>query len=132
GGAAAAGAAVSTATVSAELDVLRAALDDPSAQPALDRAEALLTQLNDRQSAQQEFADQIRSTLPKAAAGREDASATVFALPGVELMQRLSRPIMPTPSPSGSGGVTGGATALPNLGALPGVSSLLSGIHAAA
>src|SRR5205085_712920 len=80
----------------------------------------------------QEFADQIRSTLPKAAAGREDASASVFALPGVELMQRLSRPIMPTPSPSGSGGVTGGATALPNLGALPGVSSLLSGVNAAA
>jgi hypothetical protein len=97
-----------------QLEDLKAAFQSPSASAALERAEQLVPVLANSPAAQKEFADLLRSLLPRPRDAKEDAAAEFFALPGNELLDRLKAPILPgAAAPSGE---QGGAT---NAGDLP-------------
>ena len=93
GGAAALAAPFSGTDVEALID----GLDDligGDADADLQRAKALVPQLDASADARREFADLIRGTQDRGAANDEDASARFFDLDGEDLMQRLSRPML--------------------------------------
>lgn len=90
--------AVADAVLLGQLEDLRVALDDPAADAVIDQAKKLVPLLEDKQTARSDFADLLRGALPRGAADEEDASTDLFALPGDEVMRRLSRPVLPPPS----------------------------------
>ncbi|HYY81725.1 MAG TPA: hypothetical protein VFD04_21465 [Actinomycetes bacterium] len=102
--------AVSDAVLLGQLEELKQALDDPAADAAVERAKQLVPLLEDRQTARQEFAEALLSTVPRTAADEEDATSDLFALPGDEVMRRLSKPVLPAAGPSAAG--QGGATSV--------------------
>ena len=71
-----------------QLEQLKAVLDDPAADAAIDQAKKLVPLLEDKQTARSDFADLLRKTLPQGAADEEDASTDLFALPGDEVIRR--------------------------------------------
>jgi len=79
-----------------------------------------------------EGADLLRSVLPVAAADDEDASTSLFRLNGEQVMQRLSKPVLPARPTSGGGGAARlGDPASPGGGAA-GLGRFFSGIKSAA
>jgi hypothetical protein len=136
-GAAALGSTVSIAFVQQQLDRLEQALQDPAGSPALQRARTLVPALPNSPKAQEEFANLVRSALPRSAGetvGDEDASGDFLARSGSDLMDRLSKPIIvPMASPAGGGaasiaGAAGGAAGLGQTfsGVLSGARNLLN------
>jgi hypothetical protein len=91
------GSVVSDAVLLEQLEQLRAVLDDPAADAAIGQARNLVPLLEDKQTARSDFADLLRQTLPRGAAEEEDASTDLFALPGDEVMRRLSKPVLQAP-----------------------------------
>jgi hypothetical protein len=89
--------AVNDAVLLDQLEELKGVLDDPAADAAIDQAKQLVPQLETKQAARTDFADLLRSTLSRGEADEEDASADLFALPGDEVMRRLSKPVLPGP-----------------------------------
>lgn len=113
-GAAGAESPVTIAGLEEQLDDLKAVFDEPDADVALEAAKQLAPRLDTSPAARRQFADLLRSLLPQMAIDAEDASEKLFLLPGDELMQRLSKPVLPAGAlPTGG---TGGAT---RLGASP-------------
>jgi hypothetical protein len=103
-----------------QLQELKELIDEPEADAALERAAQLVPLLEDRRTARAEFADLLRSALSQSETDDEDASTNLFALPGDQVMDRLSRPIRPaadggTPrrgQAAGAGGPSGQAAGL--------------------
>jgi hypothetical protein len=97
------GSVVSDAVLLEQLEELKAVLDDPAADAAIDQAKKLVPLLEDKQTARSDFADLLRQTIPRSAADEEDASVDLFALPGDEIMRRLSKPVLPPPGSAAPG-----------------------------
>ena len=110
-----------------------------AANVALDKAKTLVPKLENSPAARREFADIIRSLVPKENAkgteGAEDASADFFKLDGEEVMKRLEKPA-PIAIPSRQGGGAGvGPAAGPGSsgsGGAAGLGSFFSGVKSAA
>lgn len=111
-----------------QLEGLKGTFSADGADAALDQAKQLVPQLDDSPKARQQFADLLRSVVPRSAADAEDASDEFFALPGDQLMQQLSKPLPLAPPPASAGG---GAAQLssphPPEGGAAGLGSILSG-----
>lgn len=126
GGAASFGAPTATEALSTQLDALHGVFDDPAADGALTEAATLLGELEYNPAAQRQFADLIRSVLPRDSDERDDdASDQFFTTAGDELMRRLSRPMLPGPVPGSSGGAAA-------FNPVAGLGRLASGFGAAA
>lgn len=108
GGAASADSLVSNA-VEEQLAILQDLLAQTEAANIFEQLNALVPQLEDSPSARVEFVNLVRSLLNPETADEEDASADFFQLDGGDIMQRLSRPIMPQPENFGEeeGGAAG-------------------------
>ena len=108
---------------------------DPSAAAALGQARGLLDRLEHDSAAQRRFVDLVRSVVPRPKDTTDDASDQLFALPGDELLDMLSAPMLTlTPPSEESGGAAGGvATAAAGAqGQTAGLLDLGSGIKAGA
>jgi hypothetical protein len=130
-GAAALGSAVTDAALLAELEDLKGAFTDPAADAALERAEALVPELEDDPAARRQFADLMRSVLPRSDADDEDATTTFFELDGGRLMDKLSKPPLQPPPTARSGGAAGLAGG-PPVGGAAGIRSFVTGVKGAA
>ena len=84
---------VTNAVLEAQLDDLKGVFSSPGADAALERAKALVPQLETSESARAEFADLVRSVAPPDAVDDEDGSDVVFDADGAELMDDLSTPL---------------------------------------
>ena len=132
------------AAVLEQLDLLGAMLDDPTTDAAIAEAKKLAVNLETSEPDRDRFVDLVRDLLSAESADPEDASAALLArdgatapyqLPGKEVLQRLSNPLLPGPgagpgtglgagagSGSGfSGGAAGGIGNWGDLSAGPGV-----------
>ena len=113
-GAASGGSPITNNLLKQELKGMKGLFDGKDADAALDKAIQLVAKLEDSPKAQAEFADLLRSILPKPAPDNTDASGDFFKLPGDEIIKRLSKPvpIMQLQPAAGHGGTamaTGGA-----------------------
>jgi hypothetical protein len=130
-GAAALGSTVSMALVQQQVDRFRDALQDPAKQSSVDRARALVPALANSPKAQEEFANLIRSVLPKTEGDIEDASSDFFAATGKDLIDRLAKPTSVAPMATGRGGAAA-IGAGPGTGAAAGIGQTFSGILSSA
>jgi hypothetical protein len=115
-----------------ELERLKGTFDRPDTE-ALERAKALVDELEDSMTAGREFADILRSLLPPPTDGLEDNSGGFFAQPGDELLERLRAPIRLRAS--GQGGVArmdDGDDRGDGVGGAASFGDLFSGLRAAA
>lgn len=129
GGAASAGSVVTEAVVREQLDDLKQVFDDAEADLAIEKAKTLVGRLDDSPAARSEFAETIRSLLPKSSLDDEDASDRLFNLTGEEIMQRLSKPVLPAlVAGTGVSGAGPGAGA----GSAAGLGQFFSGMKSAA
>lgn len=129
GGAATAASPITTAMLQKKIDGLKGAFDNPDADTILEQAKQLLPRLANSPSAQAQFADLVRALPGTTSGNTEDASDRFFKLTGVEVMNRLAKPVMPSPTKPASGGAAhlGVAT-----GGAAGLGSFFSGISSAA
>jgi pimeloyl-ACP methyl ester carboxylesterase len=133
-GAAGASSAVTDTVLLEQLDDLKGVFSDPRADDKLEQAKRLVGDLEDKRSARRQFADLLRSMLPADAADDEDASTSLFELRGDQVMERLSKPVLPArPASRGTGGSAAriGDPASPAGGAA-GIGRFFSGIKSAA
>jgi hypothetical protein len=126
GGAASTGSPVTNTLLKQELKELKRVFDDPRADAALAKASRLVPQLEDSKKARKEFADLLRSILPKQASPDVDAANEFFTLPGDEVISRLSKPVPATLPKPGSGG--GAAMIGGGAGAAAGAGQFFSGV----
>jgi hypothetical protein len=137
-GAAGVSSAVTDAVLIEQLDDLKGVFSDPTADDKLEQAKQLVGDLEDKRSARMQFADLLRSVLPADAADEEDASTNLFELRGDQVMERLSKPVLPA-RPT-SGGTGGSATRIGDpaspaggaAGGAAGIGRFFSGIKSAA
>jgi hypothetical protein len=131
-GAASLGGPVTTQALAKEIDRVKDAFDKPTAAADLEKAKALMAKLDDSPAARDELVSLLRSLLPEQTAGDEERPAALNSLPGRDLLQRLSVPVLPAASAAHAGG---GAAALSSAGGAAGSAAsfgLLSGIKGAA
>jgi hypothetical protein len=131
GGAASVGSVVSDEILRRQIGDLRGVFSAPGADDKLMKARGLIGRLDDSPAARAEFADLVRSILPRAAANDEDASDRFFHIDGDQLMRRLSQPILPAPPRRGSSGGASSVGGGPRGGSA-GFELSLSGMKAAA
>lgn len=113
-GAASGGSPITNDLLKQELKGMKGLFDGKDADAALDKAIQLVAKLEDSPKAQAEFADLLRSILPKPAPDNTDASGDFFKLPGDEIIKRLSKPVpivqlQPAAGHGGAAMSTGGA-----------------------
>lgn len=89
-GAASVGDDLDRIAVEANLDQLAELFDDARSQERIAQARALVPDLEADEAARRQFADLVRSVLPRGAADDEDASRSFFDQPGDQLMSRLA------------------------------------------
>ena len=133
-GAASAGSPITNDFLRDELESMKKVFNTPKARTALDKAKLLVSKLEDSKKARTEFADLLRSILPKKASPDVDAASDFSKLPGDEILQRLSKPVPATLSKPGAGGraaMIGGGAAVSGGGAA-GVGQFFSGIKSGA
>src|ERR671918_164843 len=113
---------VTEAVLEEQLEDLKGAFDDPEADVLLEQAKSMVPKLEDSPVAQKEFVDLLRRMVPTDATEDEDASEEFLSLPGEEVIDRLSRPVMPAPPGPSSGGAEGGVVGvtMDEAGAAPG------------
>ena len=139
-GAASGRSVVTDTVVKDDLDDLKAVFDDPGAEEAIDKAKDLVSRLDDSPAARKQYAEIIRSLLPRSSADDEDASSALFELESEDIMQRLSKPVLAGPQgagrPPGAAGGTGGGGAAGvgagPAGAAAGIGQQFSGMKSAA
>jgi hypothetical protein len=110
---------------------------EPAQRQALDEANALLPELEDKASARRDFVNKIRSLLDPMAANKEDASDSFFKDDGNELMKNLKVDEEDLDEEvAGAGGSAslpfGGGTAASAQDGAAGLKEFLSGFKAAA
>ncbi|HWO00992.1 MAG TPA: hypothetical protein VNS63_17160 [Blastocatellia bacterium] len=118
-----------------ELEELKGVFDDPNANEALDKAKLLVAKLEDSPKARREFADLLRSVLPKQASGDVDSSSDFLKLPGDEIINRLSKPVpiaLPKPTAGGGGASIREGAAASTAGGAAGLGQFFSGIKSGA
>jgi len=131
-GAASLGGPVTTQAFSKEIDRVKDTFDKPTAAADLEKAKALMAKLDDSPAARDELVTLLRSLLPEQTAGDEERPAALSSLPGRDLLQRLSMPVLPAAPAAHSGG---GAAAFSSTGGATGSAAsfgLLSGVKGAA
>ena len=130
GGAAGIGSPISDDFLKKQLEDMKAIFNTPKARTVLDKAKKLVPKLEDSKKARTEFADLLRSLIPKKASPDVDAANDFSKLPGDEVLQRLSKPVPATLSKPKAGGgaamVRGGTTV--GGGGAAGVGQFFSGI----
>ncbi len=109
---------VTTQALAKEIDRVKDAFDKPTAAADLEKVKALVPRLDDSPAARDELVDLLRSLLPPQAAGDEESPAALKSLPGRDLLQRLSVPVLPA-APAARPG-SGGAAAFHPPGAATG------------
>jgi hypothetical protein len=130
-GAASVGSVVTDAVLRDQLEGLKGVFSPPDADTRLAQAQQLVGKLDDSPAARKEFADLVRSLLPRDAANDEDASDRFFNVDGEQLMRRLSQPILPAGPARRTG--SGGASSMGGgRGGAAGFELSLSGMKAAA
>jgi hypothetical protein len=132
-GAAGATSPVSEAFILKQLQSLKGVFDKPDADAVLEQAKLLVPQLENSPKAQRTFADLIRSLPNKQQGDPEDASDRFFKPSGDEVMNRLSKPVLVAPRPSGTtGGAAGLRSSAAGMGGAAGVGQVFSGVKSAA
>jgi len=76
-----------------QLEDLKRVLDIPEEQAALEKAKNLVPNLEDSQQARSEFANLLRSLMPKTITPDVDGATEFSELPGDELIEVLSQPV---------------------------------------
>jgi hypothetical protein len=130
-GAASVGSVVTDAVLKQQIEGLKGVFSAQDADANLEKAAQLVGRLEDSPAARKEFADLIRSVLPRSAANDEDASDRFFNVEGEQLMRRLSQPVFAAPPARPSGGGTA-SSAGRGRGGAAGFELSLSGMKAAA
>jgi hypothetical protein len=137
-GAAAAESPVTETVLEEQLEDLKGTFDDPEADVLLEQAKGMVPKLEDSPVAQKEFVDLLRRVVPTDATEDEDASEEFLGLPGEEVIDRLSRPVMPAPPGPAAGGATGGVAgvtmdeAAGGPGGAAGIGQWFSGVRSGA
>ncbi len=132
-GAAAAGSPVTEALIVKQLNNLKGVFDKPDADVVLEQAKLLVPQLENSPKAQRTFADLIRSLPNKQRGDPEDASDRFFKPAGDEIMNRLGKPMLVAPRPSGTaGGAAGLRSPGAGSGGAAGLGQVFSGVRSAA
>ena len=134
-GAASGGSPITNDLLKQELKGMKGLFDGKDADAALDKAIQLVAKLEDSPKAQAEFADLLRSILPKPAPDNTDASGDFFKLPGDEIIKRLSKPVpivqlQPAAGHGGAAMATGGAGSAG--GGAAGIGQFFTGIKSGA
>jgi hypothetical protein len=133
-GAAGAGSPITDDFLKGELEDMKKVFNTAKARATLDKAKKLVPKLEDSKKARTEFADLMRSLLPKKLSPDVDAGGDFSKLPGDEIIQRLSKPVPVTlPKPgAGSGAALIGGGAAVSAGGAAGVGQFFSGIKSGA
>jgi hypothetical protein len=134
-GAASGGSPITNDLLKQELKGMKGLFDGKDADAALDKAIQLVAKLEDSPKAQAEFANLLRSILPKPAPDNTDASGDFFKLPGDEIIKRLSKPVpivqlQPAAGHGGAAMATGGAGSAG--GGAAGIGQFFTGIKSGA
>ncbi len=132
--ASAAGSPITNDYLKGELERMKKVFNTPKGRAALDKAKLLVPKLEDSKKARTEFADLLRSLLPKKISPDVDGAGSFSKLPGDEVIQRLSKPVPATLPKAGTGGgasMIGGGAAVGGGGAA-GVGQFFSGIKSGA
>lgn len=130
-GAASGGSPVTNNFIKQELKEMKGLFDSKDSDTALDKAIRLVAKLEDSPKAQAEFADLIRSLLPKPTPDNTDASGDFFKLPGDEIIKRLSKPV-PMVQSQPATALGGAAMAAGGTGGAAGIGQFFSGIKSGA
>lgn len=132
-GAAGAESPVTVAYLQKQLEGLEGVFDNPQADKLIDQAKELVPKLEDSATARREFADLVRSLPGNKGGNSEDASDRFFKLPGDEVMNRLSKPVLAAPpARRPSGGATSVGVATGPSGGAAGLGSFFSGVRSGA
>ena len=132
-GAADAGSPVSEAFILRQLQSLKGVFDKPDADAVLEQAKLLVPQLENSPKAQRTFANLIRSLPDKQHGDPEDASDRFFKQSGDEVMNKLSKPLLVAPRPSGTtGGAAGLRSPARGTGGAAGLGQVFTGVKSAA
>lgn len=125
GGAASVESALAEA-IEEQLATLEALVSEPTQAPVFEQLKSLIPDLEDSPKAREKFAQLVRSVLTQGTSDEEDASTDFFTLNNQEIMDRLSKPILPQPEITGAGGAAeigefvgateGGAAGFVNFG----------------
>lgn len=133
-GAASVGSPVTNDFLMEQLEDMKAVFNTPKGRTTLNKAKLLVPKLEDSKKARTEFANLLRSLLPKKSSPDIDAVGDFSKLPGDEILQRLSKPVpikLSKPKAGGGAAMIGGGTAVSGGGAA-GVGQLFSGIKSGA
>jgi hypothetical protein len=133
-GAASVGSPITNDFLKEELENMKAVFNTPKARTALDKAKKLVPKLEDSKKARTEFADLLRSILPKKASPDVDGASDFLKLPGDEVFQRLSKPVPAAGSKpkAGGGAAMIGGGAVRSGGGAAGIGQVFSGIKSGA
>jgi hypothetical protein len=135
GGAAAIGSSITNDFLKSELDNLKKVFNTPKGRETLDKAKRLVPKLEDSKKARADFANLLRSLLPKKITPDVDAEGDFSKLPGDEVIQRLSKPVpvtLPKAGASSGGASMIGGAASTSGGSAAGVGQFFSGIKSGA
>jgi hypothetical protein len=127
GGAASVGSPITNDFLKEQLDDMKAVFNTPKGRATLNKAKLLVPKLEDSKKARTEFANLLRSLLPKKTSPDVDAAADFLKLSGEEVIQRLSKPVPVTlskPKAGGGAAMVGGGAA--------GIGEFFSGIKSGA
>jgi hypothetical protein len=134
-GAAGIGSPITNDFLKGELEGMKKVFNTSKGRAALDKAKKLVPKLEDSKKARTEFADLMRSLLPKKASPDVDAAGDFSKLPGDEVLQRLSKPVPVTlskPKAGGGAAMIGGGAAGSGGGGAAGIGQFFSGIKSGA
>jgi hypothetical protein len=132
-GAASVGSPITNDFLKGQLEDMKKVFNTPKGRATLDKAKLLVPKLEDSKKARTEFADLLRSLLPKKSSPDVDAAGDFSKLPGDEVLQRLSKPVsiaLPKPKSGGAAMVGGGSAS--SGGGAAGIGQLFSGIKSGA
>ena len=127
-GAASVGSPITNDFLKGQLEDMKKVFNTPKGRATLDKAKLLVPKLEDSKKARTEFADLLRSLLPKKSSPDVDAAGDFSKLPGDEVLQRLSKPVSVTPPKPKSGG----AAMIGGGGGAAGIGQFFSGIKSGA
>jgi hypothetical protein len=133
-GAASAGSPITNDFLKGELESMKKVFNTPKGRAALDKAKLLVPKLEDSKKARTEFADLLRSLLPKKISPDVDGAGDFSKLAGDEVIQRLSKPVPAVLPKAGTGGGASmiGGGAVVSGGGAAGVGQFFSGIKSGA
>ena len=115
-----------------QLEDLKLVLDTPEEHAALEKAKNLVPNLEDSKKARAEFADLMRSMMPKTITPDVDGATEFSELPGDKLIEVLSKPVDLPIAETGGGASLGEEGGDMSMGGAAGIGKFFSGIKAGA